>query len=163
MGMRTVFFMAIALAACQCRAAVGTVEKCPKAYAGLKVEVQMRDSVLPRGQPIPVIVTLHNGGTLSFHLRPYMEPTWYWLSFEIYGPAGQKIPWRGTEVNIIDDGTRMTLDPGYFWGRRIDDLRDSYALATPGRYRIRAIYGISPLGECSHGSIVSDPVSFEVR
>lgn len=57
----------------------------------------------------------------------------------------------------------MTLDPGYFWGRRIDDLRASYTLATPGRYRIRAIYGVSPLGECSQGSIVSDPVSFDVR
>lgn len=161
--MRTVFFTAIALALCLRCEAAGNEPKCPRAYAGLKVQVEMRDSILLHGQPIPVVVTLHNGSTRSVRLRPYMEPSSYWLDFEIYGPAGQKISWMGTEVKIIDDGTRMKLDPGYFWGRRIDDLRDSYALAAPGRYRIRAIYGVSPLGECSHGSIVSDPVSFEVK
>jgi hypothetical protein len=162
--MRAVLFVASALFACLHGHAAGNVEKCPKAYRGLEVQARLQGSVLARNQPVPVVVTLHNGGTSEVRLRSYMEPASYWLNFEVIGPAGREIPYTGTEYKIIDDGTRrMTLDPGYFWGRRIDDLRELYDLTKPGRYRIRAIYGVSPMGRCRHGSIVSDPVSFEVK
>lgn len=161
--MRTVLFAVIALTSClHCEAAV-SVPKCPREYAGLKVQIEMRGAIFPHGQRIPVVVTLYNGSADTVRLSPYMETSSYWLDFEIFGPAGQKIPWMGTEFKIIDDGSRMSLKPGYFWGRRIDDLRASYDLATTGQYRIRAIYGVSPVGKCSSGSIVSESVSFEVK
>lgn len=77
--MRNVFYTAIALASCLRCEAAGNLPKCPRAYAGLKVQVEMRDPVLPRGQPIPVVVTLQNGSKRSFRLRTYMVPPSYWL------------------------------------------------------------------------------------
>lgn len=161
--MRIISLIYVTLALAMSCEAAAKVSKCPRDYAGLTLRIEMLDSQFTQGQPIPVTVALHNGSADTIRLPPYMIPTYYWLDFEIHGPTGQRIPWMGTEFKIIEDGTRIKLDPGYFWGRRFEDLRDSYSLSAPGQYQIRAIYGVSPLGKCSRGSIVSDSVSFEVK
>ena len=160
--MRVIFLGSLVICL-HCHAAAN-VEKCPQAYKGLEVRANVSGHVLSRDQPIPVVVTIHNGSTEAVRLQSYMELTYHWLNFEVIGPAGKQIPYRGPSYKSIDDGSRgLTLGPGYSWGRGINDLRDSYDLTKPGRYRLRAIYGVAPGGECVRGSLVSAPVSFEVR
>ena len=73
------------------------------------------------------------------------------------------LQYSGPEVKLIDDGKGfVVLYPGYFFGRRIEDLRSWYDLTKPGRYVLRAIYGVAPMGECGDASVLSPSISFEV-
>lgn len=162
--MRIAWIAVVGMAVCMHGHAAGKAEKCPRDYRGLAVAAKVEAAVRPGDRPVSVFVTLYNGGQDTAALGPLMVLTWHWLDLEIIDPSGRKLDYRGPEYKLIyDENERVKLDPGYFWGTRIDGLEKDYDLGKPGTYRLRAIYGRGPMAQCERGTIVSDPVTFEVK
>jgi len=148
---------------CQHVQADDDVARCPGSYAGLEVIASVGRAKFSPNDPIPLAITVQNGSSEKIYLRPFMVPIYHWLKFKVVGPSGQLLQYTGTVVKLIDDGKDfVTLHPGYFFGRRIEDLRGWYDLTKPGRYVLRAIYGVAPMGECGDASVLSPSISFEV-
>lgn len=162
--MRAAWIAVVGMAVCMHGHAAGKAEKCPREYRGLKVVAKMAAPVLARNRPVSVFISVYNGGKETVPLRPFVHLTWYWLDLEITDPAGRLLDYHGVEGKIIyDEAERTPLRPGHSWDARIDGLHRSYDLDKPGRYRLRAMYGRGPMAECTRGTIVSEPVWFDVK
>jgi len=143
--------------------AAALATSCAKQNASLHVELANEKSNVSLFEPINLSLTITNSGNKPIRLFPFMELESYWLRFEVVDDKGNRIRWLGPEVKMIETTSRVTLYQGYYWGRRFGNFEQLYDLSKTGKYRIRAIYGISPDGSCPLGKAISNSLNLTIN
>lgn len=154
----------IAAAACH-TTAIATPGTCAgsQTQADIAVSVSIAPGPYKTNTPIPVEVTATNTGTSNISIPATMEPENDWVHFNVKDAQGKLLLYTGVEYKRMPEKNKVTLLPGYFWGKEFPDLREFYRLPGRGSYTVEVVYGISPLGECKFGSHRSNTVTFVVQ
>lgn len=128
---------------------------CGSGNLSLQVKV-FGDSHVRVKKPVALHVVVENTGQSELKLPWPMEPYWYWLRFEARNEQGKILDWRGPDINVISsDNDLVSINPSYSYGRSFKNLEKDLDFSKPGKYSIRAIWGIGPLGECAWGKYIS--------
>jgi hypothetical protein len=128
---------------------------CTSSPRSLQVRI-FGDSHVRLGKPVALNVVVENIGRRELKLPVLMEPYWYWLRLEAKNAQGKVVEWRGPELKLIySDNARVSIDPGYSYGRSFGNLEKDLDFSQPGKYAIRAIWGIGPDGNCRWGKYSS--------
>ena len=131
---------------------------CDGQKAMLSVHLEAEKYSFNSGQPIGLRVLLTNTGNKTVSLPPFMGIKHYWLQFDVTDEQGKALAWLGPELKMLITAERVALYPGYLWGTNIDGFEKRYAMARPGTYTVRAIYGVGPDGSCPAGKHASNPI-----
>lgn len=129
----------------------------------LSVTLAAQQTIVKKDAPIRLTVTVKNISEKHISLPPYMEPVYYWLRFDATDDKGRKLEWHGPEVKLLETGERVLLYPGYHWGRTFEHLEKEFDMKKPGKYKIRAVYGVGPDGHCPLGRHMSKLISILVK
>lgn len=143
--------------------AAASVSSCAKQNNALYIELESKKLKVSLHESIDLSVTIMNRGNEPVQLVPFMELESYWLRFEVVDEKNKRMRWLGPEVKMIENASRVTLYQGYYWGRRFDHFEQLYDLSRIGKYRIRAIYGVSPDGNCPLGRVVSNSLNLTIN
>jgi len=85
-----------------------------------------------------------------------MEPPYYWLKFEVRSEQGKLLQWRGPMLKLLySEEERVSVSPGYSYGRFFNNFEENFDFSKPGKYSIRATWGVGPDGDCMWGKYTS--------
>lgn len=108
------------------------------------------------GKPVALHVLVENTGQNQLELPTPMEPHYYWLRFEVRNEQGKVLQWRGPEPKLVySEDERVALSSGYSYGRLFNNFEENLDFSKPGKYSIRATWGIGPDGTCAWGKYTS--------
>jgi hypothetical protein len=128
---------------------------CAPGNLSLQVKI-FGDSHVSLRKPVALHVVVENTGRSQLKMPTPMEPYWYWLRFEARNEQGKILDWHGPELKLLySDDDRISISPGYSYGRSFKNLEEDLDLSKPGTYSIRAIWGIGPDGKCAWGKYTS--------
>lgn len=143
--------------------ATASVSSCTKQNTALHIELVSEKLKISLHESINLSVTITNSSGQPVQLIPFMELESYWLRFEVVDEKNKRVRWLGPEVKMIENSSRVTLYQGYYWGRRFEHFEQLYDLSKIGKYRIRAIYGVSPDGTCPVGKAISNSLDLTIN
>nr|WP_315395453.1 hypothetical protein [uncultured Duganella sp.] len=143
--------------------ATASASSCAKKNTALHIELVTEKLKMSLHESIILSVTITNSSSQPVQLIPFMELESYWLRFEVVDEKNKRVRWLGPEVKMIENASRVTLYQGYYWGRRFEHFEQLYDLSKPGKYRIRAIYGVSPDGICPIGKVISNSLGLTIN
>ena len=128
---------------------------CASGTLSLEVKI-FGDSHVRLRKPVALNVVVENTGRSQLKLPTPMEPYWYWLRLEARNEQGKILEWRGPELKLLySEEDRVSIDPGYSYGRFFKNLEKDLDFSKPGTYSIRAVWGIGPDGKCAWGQYTS--------
>lgn len=136
---------------------------CDRKNPVFSVEVVAKKLNFNVRESIDLALTITNVGRDFIRLPNFVELESYWLRFEVINQKNERVKWLGPEVKIIENNSRVTLEPGYYWGRPYLGFEKLYDLSAVGKYRIRAVYGIGPDGKCPLGMGVSNSLNLIIN
>lgn len=128
---------------------------CGSGTLSLQVKIFGESHVRLR-KPVALDVVVENTGRSKLKLPTPMEPYWYWLRLEARNEQGKILDWRGPELKLLhSEDDRISIDPGYSYGKSFKNLEKDLDFSKPGTYSIRAVWGIGPDGKCAWGKYAS--------
>jgi hypothetical protein len=128
---------------------------CASGKLALRVKIS-GDSHVRLGKPVALDVFVKNTGQSELKLPMPMVPHYYWLRFDVRNEQGKVLQWRGPEYKLVySDDERVSVSPGYSYGRFFNNFEENVDFSKPGKYSIRAIWGIGPDGNCAWGKHTS--------
>lgn len=140
--------------------AMGT--ECARSKLSLQVKI-FGDTHVRLNKPVALHVVVENTGHSQLKLPTPMEPHYYWLRLEAKNEQGKILAWHGPELKLLySDDDRVTINPGYSYGRSFRNLEEDLDFSQPGTYSIRAIWGIGPDGNCAWGKYTSGEFTLHV-
>jgi hypothetical protein len=135
---------------------------CKRGSGRLLVRLTASKSSIPRKGEVDFDVNVRNVGEDDISLPALMVLEYYWLKFEIVDERGNLVPYVGPERKMLGIDERLLLSPNYSYGRLVQNVEREYDLSKPGKFRVRAIYGIGPDGYCHFGMYVSNYVNLQI-
>ncbi|VXB14433.1 exported hypothetical protein [Massilia sp. 9I] len=123
---------------------------CASGKQSLRVKI-FGDSRVRLGKPVSLNVLVENTGQSELKLPKPMVPRYYWLRFQVRNEQGKVLEWRGPEPKLLYENERVSLYPEYSYGRFFNNLEEALDFSKPGKYSIRATWGIGPDGNCASG------------
>jgi hypothetical protein len=128
---------------------------CAPGNLSLQVKI-FGDSYVRLRKPVALHVVVENTGQSQLKLPVPMQPYWYWLRLEARDGQGKILDWHGPELKLLySDDDRVSIDPGYSYGRSFKNLEEDFDFSKLGTYSIRAIWGIGPDAKCALGKYTS--------
>lgn len=161
--MKKIFLGLVAVLLTNVGEATASVSSCGTKNTALQIELASEKSNFSLHESIKLFVKITNSSSEPVLLVPFMELESYWLRFEVVDENNKKVRWLGPEVKMIKNNNRVALYQGYYWGRLFDHFEQAYDLSRSGKYRIRAIYGISPDGICPIGKAMSNSLDLRIN
>lgn len=128
---------------------------CAPGKLSLQVKI-LGDTHVKLNKPVALHIVVENTGRSRLKLPAPMEPHYYWLRLEARNEEGKTLVWHGPELKLLySDDDRISINPGYSYGRSFRNLEKDLDFSKPGTYSIRAIWGIGPDGNCAWGKYTS--------
>jgi len=161
--MMRLFLSLIAFLLMDVAEAATSASSCAKQNTALHIKLVSEKLKISLHESIDLSVTITNSSSQPVQLIPFMELESYWLRFEVVDEKNRRVRWLGPEVKMIENASRVTLYQGYYWGRRFEHFEQLYDLSKIGKYRVRAIYGVSPDGLCPIGKAISNSIDLTIN
>lgn len=143
---------------------------------GLALDLRAEQTSFGVNGPVRLVGTLINNDSKLIVLPAVFLPEHHFIRFEIRGPHGGLLPFRGAEIkiNLLADDI-VALKSGMFVGVSLDVTGKAagntwYEFSRKGRYTAKAIYAVpkylgSSLGrpELWAGEVSSTVISFDIQ